>query len=144
MSCSLFLSYSGLAIRMVEPLYTAPSLFGVLPSLIFPQNLPSIVCSHILDPQPGETILDMCAAPGEPAGFTQGSQPLWKSWKTSKMSLHFSRQGDLSEFGTNTKNQGKLTEFNSDPEGKVFFRSDWSMCLLYHVSMVRPLIDWLW
>jgi len=28
------------------------------------QNLPSIVCSLVLNPQPNETILDMCAAPG--------------------------------------------------------------------------------
>ena len=28
------------------------------------QNMPSIICSRILEPQPGETILDMCAAPG--------------------------------------------------------------------------------
>lgn len=28
------------------------------------QNLPSIICSRILDPRPGETVLDMCAAPG--------------------------------------------------------------------------------
>lgn len=28
------------------------------------QNLPSIICGRVLDPQPGEIILDMCAAPG--------------------------------------------------------------------------------
>lgn len=28
------------------------------------QNLPSIICNLVLNPQPGETILDMCAAPG--------------------------------------------------------------------------------
>lgn len=28
------------------------------------QNLPSIICSRILDPKPDEIILDMCAAPG--------------------------------------------------------------------------------
>ncbi|KAI4502088.1 hypothetical protein M0802_002770 [Mischocyttarus mexicanus] len=28
------------------------------------QNLPSIICTRILDPQPGEIILDMCSAPG--------------------------------------------------------------------------------
>ncbi|XP_020590415.1 putative methyltransferase NSUN6 isoform X4 [Phalaenopsis equestris] len=31
---------------------------------IFLQNLPSIVAAHVLDPQQGERILDMCAAPG--------------------------------------------------------------------------------
>ncbi|XP_008559440.2 tRNA (cytosine(72)-C(5))-methyltransferase NSUN6 [Microplitis demolitor] len=28
------------------------------------QNLPSIICSRILDPRPGDLVLDMCAAPG--------------------------------------------------------------------------------
>lgn len=28
------------------------------------QNLPSIVCGHVLGPEPGETVMDMCAAPG--------------------------------------------------------------------------------
>lgn len=28
------------------------------------QNLPSIVCGHVVNPKPGETVLDMCAAPG--------------------------------------------------------------------------------
>ncbi len=49
---------------MTEPLYEAPSLSDMLPSLIFGQNLPSIICSLLVDPQPGERILDMCAAPG--------------------------------------------------------------------------------
>lgn len=41
-----------------------------LPSDTFPlgmavqQNLPSIVCGRVVDPQPGEIILDICAAPG--------------------------------------------------------------------------------
>ncbi|KAK9041180.1 hypothetical protein V6N11_016294 [Hibiscus sabdariffa] len=36
----------------------------VLEGEIFLQNLPSIVAAHALDPQKGERILDMCAAPG--------------------------------------------------------------------------------
>ena len=32
--------------------------------MVFPQNLPSVVVSHVLDPQPGDLVLDMCAAPG--------------------------------------------------------------------------------
>lgn len=55
---------SGVGILMTEPLYEAPSLMEFCPHLVFPQNLPSIVCSLVLNPQPGETILDMCAAPG--------------------------------------------------------------------------------
>ncbi|XP_061568945.1 tRNA (cytosine(72)-C(5))-methyltransferase NSUN6 isoform X2 [Cololabis saira] len=54
----------GVGVRMVEPLYQSPSFDGVLPSLAFLQNLPSVVVGHVLGPQPGERILDMCAAPG--------------------------------------------------------------------------------
>lgn len=64
LSAVLF-SFRGVGIQMVEPLFLAPSLSDVLPELVFPQNLPSIVCVHVLDPQPGEVILDMCAAPGD-------------------------------------------------------------------------------
>ena len=55
---------TGLAVRMDERVYSAPSLHGVLPDLLLLQNLPSAVTVHMLDPQPGERILDMCAAPG--------------------------------------------------------------------------------
>ncbi|KAK7109720.1 tRNA (cytosine(72)-C(5))-methyltransferase NSUN6-like [Littorina saxatilis] len=54
----------GVGIQMTEPLYQAPSLSDILPSAVFAQNLPSIVCGHVLSPLPGQTILDMCAAPG--------------------------------------------------------------------------------
>jgi len=49
---------------MTEPLYVSPSLDDLDKQVAFPQNLPSIVCVHVLDPQPGDTVLDMCAAPG--------------------------------------------------------------------------------
>jgi len=49
---------------MSEALYAAPSLNAELTDAIFLQNLPSIVASHVLNPQPGEAVLDMCAAPG--------------------------------------------------------------------------------
>ncbi|XP_027861349.1 putative methyltransferase NSUN6 isoform X2 [Xiphophorus couchianus] len=54
----------GVGVRMVDPLYKSPSFDGVLPSMVFLQNLPSVVVGHVLTPQPGERILDMCAAPG--------------------------------------------------------------------------------
>ncbi|XP_039769937.1 tRNA (cytosine(72)-C(5))-methyltransferase NSUN6 isoform X1 [Ornithorhynchus anatinus] len=54
----------GIGIRMVEPVYLSPSFDNVLPGYLFLQNLPSAVASHVLGPQPGERILDMCAAPG--------------------------------------------------------------------------------
>ena len=51
----------------------------------------------------------------------QGSQPLWKSGKTLKMSFQFSSQGKLREFGENTKKSGKTQGIcDSDPEGKGF------------------------
>ncbi|XP_066243512.1 tRNA (cytosine(72)-C(5))-methyltransferase NSUN6 isoform X1 [Saccopteryx leptura] len=54
----------GIGIRMTEPVYLSPSFDNVLPSYLFLQNLPSAVVTHVLDPQPGEKILDLCAAPG--------------------------------------------------------------------------------
>nr|XP_031532324.1 tRNA (cytosine(72)-C(5))-methyltransferase NSUN6 isoform X1 [Vicugna pacos]XP_031532325.1 tRNA (cytosine(72)-C(5))-methyltransferase NSUN6 isoform X1 [Vicugna pacos] len=54
----------GIGVRMTEPVYLSPSFDNVLPSYLFLQNLPSAVVAHVLDPQPGERILDLCAAPG--------------------------------------------------------------------------------
>ncbi|XP_061778205.1 tRNA (cytosine(72)-C(5))-methyltransferase NSUN6 [Nerophis ophidion] len=54
----------GVGVRMTEPLYATPSFDGLLPQLLFLQNLPSVVVGHVLGPRPGERILDMCAAPG--------------------------------------------------------------------------------
>ncbi|KAM4828840.1 tRNA (cytosine(72)-C(5))-methyltransferase NSUN6 isoform 1-T2 [Thomomys bottae] len=54
----------GVGIRMTEPIYLSPSFDNVLPSYLFLQNLPSAIVTHVLNPQPGEKILDMCAAPG--------------------------------------------------------------------------------
>ncbi|XP_044150998.1 tRNA (cytosine(72)-C(5))-methyltransferase NSUN6-like isoform X1 [Bufo gargarizans] len=54
----------GKGIRMTEPVYLSPSFDNILPGYIFLQNLPSAVVSHVLNPQPGERVLDMCAAPG--------------------------------------------------------------------------------
>ncbi|XP_049482835.1 tRNA (cytosine(72)-C(5))-methyltransferase NSUN6 isoform X2 [Panthera uncia] len=40
-------------------------IFNGLPELKYVvKNLPSAVVTHVLDPQPGEKILDLCAAPG--------------------------------------------------------------------------------
>uniref|UniRef100_A0A8C6YPZ7 NOP2/Sun RNA methyltransferase 6 n=1 Tax=Nothoprocta perdicaria TaxID=30464 RepID=A0A8C6YPZ7_NOTPE len=55
---------NGMGVRMIEPVYLSPSFDNVLSSHLFLQNLPSVVVSHVLNPQPGERILDMCAAPG--------------------------------------------------------------------------------
>ncbi len=51
---------------MTNPLYVSPRLSCDTGScdLYYPQNLPSSLVSHVLDPTPGDLILDMCAAPG--------------------------------------------------------------------------------
>ncbi|KAB1254052.1 putative methyltransferase NSUN6 [Camelus dromedarius] len=54
----------GIGVRMTEPVYLSPSFDNVLPSYLFLQNLPSAVVAHVLNPQPGERTLDLCAAPG--------------------------------------------------------------------------------
>ncbi|XP_033639559.1 tRNA (cytosine(72)-C(5))-methyltransferase NSUN6-like [Asterias rubens] len=54
----------GMGVHMTEPIFDCPSLNGVLVDRLFLQNLPSIVVSHVLNPQPGRRLLDMCAAPG--------------------------------------------------------------------------------
>lgn len=61
------LSSSGIAIIMTDVISRVPQLNvnneSLKPHALL-QNLPSIVCSLVLNPQPNETILDMCAAPG--------------------------------------------------------------------------------
>ncbi|MCO5586447.1 hypothetical protein L7F22_040387 [Adiantum nelumboides] len=60
----IFRESHGIAVEMVDRVYSLPPLHGILKGDIFLQNLPSIVAARVLDPQPGERILDMCAAPG--------------------------------------------------------------------------------
>lgn len=60
----IFKETHGVAIKMVNRIYRLPPFHGVLKGEIFLQNLPSIVTALVLDPKPGERILDLCAAPG--------------------------------------------------------------------------------
>jgi hypothetical protein len=67
--CEIFNQSTGIAVSMslepserVGPLL--PPLSGVLSDKMMLQNLPSILVAHALNPQPGDFILDMCAAPG--------------------------------------------------------------------------------
>ncbi len=57
----------GIAVRNIESLFRLPSLRG-LPEynwgFFYEQSLPSITVVHVLDPEPGTVIVDMCAAPG--------------------------------------------------------------------------------
>ncbi|XP_034240783.1 tRNA (cytosine(72)-C(5))-methyltransferase NSUN6-like isoform X1 [Thrips palmi] len=56
----------GIAVLVTDNESGCPSLPENLfePGMAIMQNLPSIVCGRVVDPQPGEIILDMCAAPG--------------------------------------------------------------------------------
>lgn len=57
----------GLAIEVTESKYRVPSFRETreyLEGLIYPQSLPAIVTSRVLDPKPGEVVLDMTCAPG--------------------------------------------------------------------------------
>ncbi|KAG8087165.1 hypothetical protein GUJ93_ZPchr0010g9490 [Zizania palustris] len=60
----IFRVLHGVAVEMTERVYRLPSFNDVLEGEIFLQNLPSVVAANVLDPQQGERILDMCAAPG--------------------------------------------------------------------------------
>ncbi|KAL5716327.1 rRNA (cytosine-C(5))-methyltransferase nop2c [Ranunculus cassubicifolius] len=60
----IFRAPEGIAVEMIKRVFDLPSFHSLLEGEIFLQNLPSIVTAHALDPQQGERILDMCAAPG--------------------------------------------------------------------------------
>ncbi|KAK3019915.1 hypothetical protein RJ639_003142 [Escallonia herrerae] len=60
----MFRVLEGVAVDMSNRVFTLASFNDVLEGEIFLQNLPSIITAHALDPQQGERILDMCAAPG--------------------------------------------------------------------------------
>ncbi len=63
----LLLSRRGLAVRVTHPLYRAPSFREqeeYKSGLLYPQSLPSMVTARVLDPKPGETIVDLNCAPG--------------------------------------------------------------------------------
>ncbi|RHZ27858.1 hypothetical protein DYB26_003104 [Aphanomyces astaci] len=61
----MFRALKGLAVAVQSRLCAdAPPLNGVLSGHMYMQNTPSSVVAHVLSPQPGDTVLDMCAAPG--------------------------------------------------------------------------------
>ncbi|XP_028788315.1 putative methyltransferase NSUN6 [Neltuma alba] len=60
----MFRVSKGVAVDIKDRVYELPSFHNLLEGEIFLQNLPSIIAAHALDPQKGERILDMCAAPG--------------------------------------------------------------------------------
>jgi len=57
----------GVVARNIQPLYSVPSLRDTEWSrkgLIYEQSVSSMLVAHVLGPEPGSTIVDMCAAPG--------------------------------------------------------------------------------
>ncbi len=57
----------GIAVRVVESLYKAPQtreLPEFKEGFFYEQSLPAMLATKILEPKPGETVVDMCAAPG--------------------------------------------------------------------------------
>ena len=57
----------GLAIEATESTYRVPSFRETQEfqdGLIYPQSLPAMLTSRILDPKPNETVLDMTCSPG--------------------------------------------------------------------------------
>eukprot|EP00897_Mesotaenium_endlicherianum_P005071 jgi/Mesen1/4592/ME000232S03853 len=61
---ALFREPRGVAVHMLRRVFELPPFSGMMQGRVFLQNLPSIVAARVLDPQPGERVLDMCAAPG--------------------------------------------------------------------------------
>jgi 16S rRNA C967 or C1407 C5-methylase (RsmB/RsmF family) len=51
---------------MMETVSNCPSIGDdfLPPGVAILQNLPSIICVHVLDPRPQDAVLDMCASPG--------------------------------------------------------------------------------
>lgn len=58
--------FSGVGISVTETISGCPVLEEEMipPGLALLQNLPSILCVLALDPVPGETVIDLCASPG--------------------------------------------------------------------------------
>jgi 16S rRNA C967 or C1407 C5-methylase (RsmB/RsmF family) len=57
----------GLAVQLTESKYKVPSFRETREfqeGLIYPQSLPAILTSRILDPKPGDVVLDMTCSPG--------------------------------------------------------------------------------
>ncbi|KAH7828416.1 putative NOL1/NOP2/sun family protein [Monocercomonoides exilis] len=52
------------AITMTQPLYSFFPVNTFLPQLLFPTNIPSAYAVRVLDPRPGERVIDLCSAPG--------------------------------------------------------------------------------
>ena len=93
---ALFREPSGLAVTMDHVISgDLPSMSGILNGLLYVQTLPSLTVAHVLDAQPGERILDMCAAPGS---------------KTTHIATNFLRDADGSCVVACERNHGKIAK----------------------------------
>jgi len=57
----------GVAVKITRSLFHVPSLRGSKifeKGLVYPQSFPAILTSRLLEPEPGDFVVDMCAAPG--------------------------------------------------------------------------------
>ena len=57
----------GVAVKITRSLFRVPSLRGseiFEKGLVYPQSFPAIVTGRVLEPEPGDFVVDMCAAPG--------------------------------------------------------------------------------
>ncbi len=57
----------GIAVKITRSLFRVPSLRGseiFEKGLVYPQSFPAIVTGRVLEPEPGDFVVDMCAAPG--------------------------------------------------------------------------------
>ncbi|RLE90158.1 MAG: 16S rRNA methyltransferase [Thermoprotei archaeon] len=63
----IFRFRKGIAVKVLVSRYRAPKLrytFEYEQGLIYDQSYPAILTTRILDPEPGDIIVDMCSAPG--------------------------------------------------------------------------------
>ncbi|KSW11512.1 hypothetical protein CF15_01330 [Pyrodictium occultum] len=61
----------GLVVENVQPLYRVPSLRETRwwrSGAIYEQSISSMMAAHVLSPEPGSLVVDMCAAPGGKTG----------------------------------------------------------------------------
>ncbi|MEB2836755.1 MAG: RsmB/NOP family class I SAM-dependent RNA methyltransferase [Desulfurococcales archaeon] len=93
----------GLAVRITEPRYRAPrvtELPGYADGLIYGQSLPSMAAVRLLDPKPGEVIVDLTAAPGGKVGYAaQLAGPRARVIAVDRKSKKASLRATLSRLG---------------------------------------------
>ncbi|KAF7123419.1 hypothetical protein RHSIM_Rhsim12G0010200 [Rhododendron simsii] len=103
----IFRVLKGTAVDVNDRVFKLPSFHDVLEGEIFLQNLPSIVTAHVLEPQQGEKILDMCAAPGG---------------KTTAVAILMKDKGEV--VAVDRSHNKSKTENIGDQKFSIFFSDD--------------------